>query len=136
MDCPSCVIIVNKLISKSIPFSSSFSLFYEPEDFYTPVETLFPPPEKPQDTATPTEPPTTTQKSPADPARNGGIAVVRGWQVTALDATSKVATLEDGKTVSFDKCLIATGATPKNLDVFTKNPEVRKRVLIDPLIFK
>lgn len=69
------------------------SIFFEPEDFYTPCEEL-----KSQE--------------------NGGVAIARGWTVTRIDADKRQATLDDGKVISYDKCLIATGAKPKTHPVF------------------
>lgn len=50
-------------------------------------------------------------------------------QVTGLDATQKVATLEDGHQIRFDKCLLATGAAPRNLPVFS-DPQLAPRVTL------
>lgn len=61
-----------------------FSLFYEPNDFYTSVQNL-------------------TEKE------NGGVAVAMGWNVKKIDAFRKVAYLEDDTEITYDKCLIATG---------------------------
>ncbi|KAI5702928.1 hypothetical protein M8J75_005703 [Diaphorina citri] len=124
----------NRDLAKSLRFkqwnASERSLFYEPEDFYTPVEKLVPPPpsETPEDKNKPEE----EKNNPGDEEKaktnskiqnHGGIAVVRGWQVTELDPVKKVAILEDGKAIRFDKCLLATGASPKNLPVFQNNPQ-------------
>lgn len=40
---------------------------------------------------------------------NGGVAVARGWTITHLDAVERLAYLEDGSTIRYEKCLIATG---------------------------
>lgn len=97
---------VNKLNFKQWN-GSERSLFYEPDDFYTDCEELM-------------------------KNENGGVAVVRGWTVTHLDAIEKVAYLDDGTTIQYDKCLIATGACPKTLPVFEAaaehDPNVRERV--------
>ena len=60
------------------------SLYYEPEQFYTPVEEL-------------------------EARENGGIAVIRGCRVEHIDHVNQVAHLDDGRRISYDKCLIATG---------------------------
>lgn len=39
----------------------------------------------------------------------GGVAVATGWKVTKIDATNKIAVLDDGYEIKYDKCLIATG---------------------------
>ncbi|XP_003385522.1 PREDICTED: apoptosis-inducing factor 1, mitochondrial-like [Amphimedon queenslandica] len=48
----------------------------------------------------------------------GGIAVVTGRKVTSLDTRKKKIRLDNGSEVSFNKCLLATGGTPKTLPVF------------------
>lgn len=77
---------------------SEKSLFYEPEDFYISVKSL-------------------------DESPKGGVAVARGWKITKIDPVKRVAYLEDGHEIKYEKCLLATGATPKMLDVFSKAPE-------------
>lgn len=47
---------------------------------------------------------------------NLNIEVLLKTQVTALDALNKNATLSNGVVINFDKCLIATGASPRYLD--------------------
>ncbi|CAL7944478.1 unnamed protein product [Xylocopa violacea] len=69
------------------------SIFYEPPEFYTEISNL----------------------SQSD---KGGVAVARGWKVTKIDVPHKTVTLDDGYVIKYDKCLIATGASPKNLPVF------------------
>lgn len=61
-----------------------FSLFFEQDEFYCDPREL-------------------------DTKENGGVAVVRGHRVTKLDITGRKAVLDNGMTVSYDKCLIATG---------------------------
>lgn len=68
------------------------SLYYEPHQFYADPAEL------------------------ADKA-NGGIALLSGHKVVRIDATKQVAYLEDGRKISYDKCLIATGGRPKLLPV-------------------
>lgn len=82
------------------------SLYYEPNDFYV-------------------EP----QKLNGSP--NGGVAIVRGYTVKNIDVSKKIATLEDGKKISYGECLIATGSSPKNLDVILKSSEqVKEKISI------
>ncbi|XP_046665597.1 apoptosis-inducing factor 1, mitochondrial [Homalodisca vitripennis] len=82
------------------------SLFYEHEDFYADINTLM-------------------------SAKNGGIAVARGWSVTKLDPQNRKAFLDDGKEISYRKCLIATGAKPKNLPVFEEaSDEIKEKVML------
>lgn len=40
---------------------------------------------------------------------NGGVAIARGWNVSKIDVIDKIAYLEDGSTIQYDKCLLATG---------------------------
>ncbi|VEN54080.1 unnamed protein product [Callosobruchus maculatus] len=49
---------------------------------------------------------------------NGGVAIARGWQVTEIDVVERKAILEDGYTIHYDKCLVATGATPRLSPIF------------------
>ncbi|XP_074096045.1 apoptosis inducing factor [Cotesia typhae] len=81
------------------------SLFYEPTEFFKSVEDLM-------------------------ASDKGGIAVASRWKVIAVDVYHKVAILEDETEIKFDKCLLATGSTPKMLNVFKKLPkEVEDKVL-------
>lgn len=45
----------------------------------------------------------------------GGVAILSGHQVVSLDVHKKTATLGDGTKITYDKCLIATGGSPRNL---------------------
>ncbi|XP_050544811.1 apoptosis-inducing factor 1, mitochondrial isoform X2 [Daktulosphaira vitifoliae] len=69
------------------------SLFYEPEPFYTPVENL-------------------------NTSKNGGISIARGWKVESIDVPNKTVKLHDGKEIKYNKCLIATGSTPKTIKLY------------------
>nr|CAD7205446.1 unnamed protein product [Timema douglasi] len=57
---------------------------------------------------------------------DGGIAVARGWEIIKIDVYEKRAYLEDNKVIHYDKCLIATGATPKSLPVFDAHKNITK----------
>lgn len=70
------------LVYKYVTFC--FSLFYEPDDFYTECKHLLSNP-------------------------NGGVAIAKGWSITKLDVIEKLAYLEDGSTIHYGKCLLATG---------------------------
>ncbi|KAJ8967863.1 hypothetical protein NQ317_017630 [Molorchus minor] len=83
---------VKKLIFKQWN-GSERSLFYEPDDFYTECKDLI--------------------KAP-----NGGVAVARGWSVKKIDVMEKIAYLEDDYQIHYNKCLLATGATPRVSPVF------------------
>lgn len=80
------------------------SLFYEHDDFYSDIDSLM-------------------------SAKNGGVAVARGWSVTKLDPMNRKAYLDDGKEISYRKCLVATGAKPKNLPIFENaSEEIKNKV--------
>lgn len=83
---------------------SEKSLFFEPADFYTPTKTL-------------------------DENPKGGVAVAQGWKVEKIDPYNRVAYLEDGHEIKYEKCLLATGAKPKMLDVFARAPEAVKKYI-------
>ncbi|XP_071569741.1 apoptosis-inducing factor 1, mitochondrial [Temnothorax nylanderi] len=69
------------------------SIFYEPREFYSSVTNL-------------------------GESDKGGVAVAMGWKVRKIDVVNKTVTLEDGYEIKYNKCLIATGASPKNLPIF------------------
>lgn len=80
------------------------SVYYEPNDFYTDPSKLL------------TEP-------------DGGVTIVRGYTVKKLDVENRVAILADGTEIKYEKCLIATGSTPKTLPIFEEAPpEIKDRV--------
>ncbi|XP_029032423.1 apoptosis-inducing factor 1, mitochondrial isoform X2 [Osmia bicornis bicornis] len=80
------------------------SIFYEPPEFYSKIKHLI-------------------------ESEKGGVAVATGWKVTKVDVSNKIVTLDDGYEIKYDKCLIATGASPKNLPVFESLPdEVKDKI--------
>ncbi|KAF5284569.1 hypothetical protein FQR65_LT02395 [Abscondita terminalis] len=83
---------------------SERSLFYEPNDFFMSCEDI-------------------------GNKNNNGVAVARGWSVSHLDVVERKAILEDGYEISYGQCLIATGAIPKNLEIFEKaSPEIQDKI--------
>jgi NADPH-dependent 2,4-dienoyl-CoA reductase/sulfur reductase-like enzyme len=46
-----------------------------------------------------------------------GIELMTGRRVAGIDPAERVIEFEDGDQLSFDKALLATGATPRNLDI-------------------
>lgn len=73
------------------------SLYYEPSDFYiNPTKLL----EEP----------------------NGGVAIVRGYTVASIDVFNRKAILTDGTEIKYGECLLATGSSPKSLDVIERAP--------------
>ncbi|KAJ8675693.1 hypothetical protein QAD02_011479 [Eretmocerus hayati] len=82
------------------------SLFHEPPEFYLGTEEL-------------------------QGSENGGIAVARGWQVKKIDVPSKTIYLSDNYGIKYDKCLIATGASPKNLPIFeSANKKIKEKIVL------
>lgn len=62
---------------------------------------------------------------------NGGIAVAQGLKVKKIDPSKRIVTLNDGYEISYDECLIATGCSPKNLQIFSDAPpSVREKVMV------
>lgn len=71
--------------------------------------------------------------SPADLAKveNGGVAVLTGRKVVHMDVRENKVKLSDGAEISYEKCLIATGGVPRNLQVIDRaGEEVMKRTTL------
>uniref|UniRef100_A0A8C1LU46 Apoptosis-inducing factor 1, mitochondrial n=1 Tax=Cyprinus carpio TaxID=7962 RepID=A0A8C1LU46_CYPCA len=71
--------------------------------------------------------------SPADLAKveNGGVAVLTGRKVVHMDVRGNKVKLSDGAEISYEKCLIATGGVPRNLQVIERaGEEVMKRTTL------
>lgn len=80
------------------------SVYYEPEEFYMPAEKLI-------------------------EAQYGGVSVIRGYTVDKLIVSEQKVVLDDGTAITYDKCLIATGSTPKTIDVFDRaSAKIREKV--------
>ncbi|KAG7204912.1 hypothetical protein KM043_005305 [Ampulex compressa] len=80
------------------------SIFYEPHEFYASVNNLI-------------------------QSDRGGVAVATGWKVSKINVMNKTVVLEDGYEIKYDKCLLATGASPKNIPVFESvDDDVRQKV--------
>lgn len=61
-------------------------------------------------------------------AENGGVAVLTGKKVVYMDVRGNKIQLDDKTEISYDKCLIATGGVPRNLQVIERaGEEVMKR---------
>ncbi|KAM4663211.1 apoptosis-inducing factor 1, mitochondrial isoform 2-T2 [Discoglossus pictus] len=56
-------------------------------------------------------------------AEHGGVSVLTGRKVVHLDVRENKARLDDGTHISYDKCLIATGGTPRNLSAIERAGE-------------
>ncbi|XP_029483965.1 apoptosis-inducing factor 1, mitochondrial isoform X3 [Oncorhynchus nerka] len=62
---------------------------------------------------------------------NGGVAVLTGKKVVHMDVRGNKVTLSDDTEISYDKCLIATGGIPRNLQVIERaGEEVTKRTTL------
>uniref|UniRef100_UPI0037E7AA0A apoptosis-inducing factor 1, mitochondrial isoform X2 n=1 Tax=Semicossyphus pulcher TaxID=241346 RepID=UPI0037E7AA0A len=64
-------------------------------------------------------------------AGNGGVAVLTGKKVVHMDVRGNKVKLDDETEISYDKCLIATGGVPRNLQVIERaGEEVMKRTTL------
>lgn len=62
---------------------------------------------------------------------NGGVAVLTGRKVVHMDVRGNKVKLDDNTEISYDKCLIATGGVPRNLQVIERaGDEVMKRTTL------
>ncbi|XP_020485901.1 apoptosis-inducing factor 1, mitochondrial isoform X3 [Labrus bergylta] len=62
---------------------------------------------------------------------NGGVAVLTGRKVVHMDVRGNKVKLDDDTEISYDKCLIATGGVPRNLQVMERaGEEVMKRTTL------
>lgn len=66
-----------------------------------------------------------------DGAENGGVAILTGKKVVHMDVRGNKIKLDDDTEISYDKCLIATGGVPRNLQVIERaGEEVIKRTTL------
>uniref|UniRef100_I3K500 Apoptosis-inducing factor 1, mitochondrial n=1 Tax=Oreochromis niloticus TaxID=8128 RepID=I3K500_ORENI len=66
-----------------------------------------------------------------DSVENGGVAVLTGKKVVHMDVRGNKVKLDDDTEISYDKCLIATGGVPRNLQVIERaGEEVMKRTTL------
>ncbi|OQV12972.1 Apoptosis-inducing factor 1, mitochondrial [Hypsibius exemplaris] len=64
-------------------------------------------------------------------SENGGVAVLKNTRVTRLDPKEQRVTLQDGREIHYDRCLLATGASPRPLPVLESGgPELMKHVTL------
>ncbi|XP_019719927.1 apoptosis-inducing factor 1, mitochondrial isoform X2 [Hippocampus comes] len=64
-------------------------------------------------------------------AENGGVAVLTGKKVVHMDVRGNKVKLDDDTEISYDKCLIATGGVPRNLQVIDRAGEdVKQRTTL------
>ncbi|XP_035522568.1 apoptosis-inducing factor 1, mitochondrial isoform X2 [Morone saxatilis] len=82
------------------------SIYFQPASFYIPPEEL-------------------------ESAENGGVAVLTGKKVVHMDVRGNKVKLDDDTEISYDKCLIATGGMPRNLQVIERaGEEVMKKTTL------
>ncbi|XP_037124885.1 apoptosis-inducing factor 1, mitochondrial isoform X6 [Syngnathus acus] len=60
-------------------------------------------------------------------AENGGVAVLSSKKVVHMDVRGNKVKLDDDTEISYDKCLIATGGIPRNLQVIDRAEEEVKQ---------
>ncbi|XP_076606214.1 apoptosis-inducing factor 1, mitochondrial isoform X6 [Chaetodon auriga] len=66
-----------------------------------------------------------------DTAENGGVGVLTGKRVVYMDVRGNKVKLDDDSEISYDKCLIATGGIPRNLQVIERaGEEVMKKTTL------
>ncbi|KAM6911757.1 apoptosis-inducing factor 1, mitochondrial isoform 1-T1 [Lycodopsis pacificus] len=66
-----------------------------------------------------------------DGAENGGVAILSGRKVVHMDVRGNKIQLDDDTEISYDKCLIATGGAPRNLQVIERaGEEVMKKTTL------
>uniref|UniRef100_A0A2K5K3D1 Apoptosis-inducing factor 1, mitochondrial n=1 Tax=Colobus angolensis palliatus TaxID=336983 RepID=A0A2K5K3D1_COLAP len=62
---------------------------------------------------------------------NGGVAVLTGKKVVQLDVRDNMVKLNDGSQITYEKCLIATGGTPRSLSAIDRaGAEVKSRTTL------
>ncbi|XP_033969390.1 apoptosis-inducing factor 1, mitochondrial isoform X12 [Trematomus bernacchii] len=74
------------------------SIFFQPPSFYITAEEL-------------------------SSAENGGVAILTNRKVVHMDVRGNKIKLDDDTEISYDKCLIATGGVPRNLQVIERAGE-------------
>ncbi|XP_074455752.1 apoptosis-inducing factor 1, mitochondrial isoform X1 [Larus michahellis] len=82
------------------------SIYFQPPSFYVPVRDL-------------------------PFVENGGVAVLCGKKVVHMDVRGNTVKLNDGTQISYDKCLIATGGSPRNLPAIERaGKDVQQRLTL------
>ncbi|XP_061224947.1 apoptosis-inducing factor 1, mitochondrial isoform X2 [Neopsephotus bourkii] len=82
------------------------SIYFQPPSFYVPVRDLL-------------------------YVENGGVAVLCGKKVVHMDVRGNTVKLSDGTQISYDKCLIATGGSPRNLPAIERaGKDVQQRLTL------
>lgn len=61
---------------------------------------------------------------------NGGVAIVKSHKVVKIDAKEQKAYVDSGQSINYEKCLLATGGSPKSLPVFDNaSPDVKNKLI-------
>ncbi|XP_075429209.1 apoptosis-inducing factor 1, mitochondrial isoform X2 [Ascaphus truei] len=64
-------------------------------------------------------------------AEHGGVSVLTGRKVVHMDVRENKVRLDDGSHISYEKCLIATGGTPRNLPAIDRaGDDVKQRTTL------
>lgn len=81
------------------------SIFYEIDEFFIPIGDL-------------------------DKREYGGVSLIKNTRLTKLDPDNRIAYLNTGQSIKFDKCLLAPGGKPKSLpELDAASEEVKERVV-------
>jgi programmed cell death 8 (apoptosis-inducing factor) len=85
--------------------SKEKSIFYELDEFFLPLDKLV-------------------------NRETGGVAMIKNMRLSRLDPDERLAYLENGQSIKYDKCLLAPGGKPKSLPELDKaSDEVKEKVL-------
>lgn len=74
------------------------SIFYEHDEFFIPIRDL-------------------------DKRETGGVSLIKNIRVTRIDPDNRVAYLNNGQTIKYEKCLLAPGGVPKTIQVLQSAPQ-------------
>jgi programmed cell death 8 (apoptosis-inducing factor) len=81
------------------------SIYFEHDEFYAPLSELI-------------------------QTETGGVSVVKGHRVVKLDPSDQFVILDNGQTLKYKKCLLATGGRPKDLPLLADAPkQVQQKVI-------
>lgn len=81
------------------------SIFYEIDEFFIPIDKL-------------------------DQRETGGVSMINNMHVNRLDPDERIAYLENGQTIKYEKCLLAPGGKPKTLPELQAAPDkVKDRIV-------
>lgn len=81
------------------------SIFFELDEFYLPINDMV-------------------------TREHGGVSLLKNVSLAKLDATNNTAYLDNGQSIKYDKCLLATGGKPKSSPLFDSFPDEAKQRVI------